>query len=291
MVGGSWFRWAAGAAFSVLAALMLGCPKKTVEPAPPPPAAPAITDFPALQSALREAGARVRRADAGLQVAVEGLSGPYRGRFFGSLRLERRTEEEAGMALQVYTLPGVPVLEFIAQGERMELFLPLERTIYFNFTQLLPPDTAFSELALSSFAEVNLPLSLIMEQVKLIWGQGFSGRYRYQFSPAELSYVVREWDGDELRRQIEYSRDGLFLRLVMIYWKGEMTGRVVLSENGPADKPESLIPRRIEILQGEVKVSLKLDGVRVNEAVTGAEIAFRPPSPDQRLILLTPPVP
>lgn len=272
-----------------VAVLLGGCPKKPVGTNPPVTAPAAITDVPSLLAEVRQRGSAANRLDAALEIQVEGLPTPYRGKFYGTIRIDRKGPEELGLWLQTYSLLGLPVLEFISRGERMEVFLPLEHTVLMNFPELLPGGSV-EEFPLSSMSDVTLPLSLISEQIKLIFGQGFEPRYRYQFTETAISFMIREWSGDQMRREIEYAKPDLHLMRVRIYQEGNVIGGMDGRENSPGPGPESLLPRRIIIYQGEARATFKFDQVRANDQVTGPEVAFRPPSPDHRVILLTPPV-
>ncbi|HUT51805.1 MAG TPA: hypothetical protein VM658_00295 [bacterium] len=262
-----------------------GCPR----PGPAVSGAPAaVADASSLRAMLQARTAGVARLDANLEVRLAGSAAAYRGRFFGTLRMERRSPEEAALWLQVYSLIGAPVLEVIADGDRVEVYSPLDRTVLFNFTELMGSEDR-EEFPLTSFGEVAFPLDLLRSELKLLWGFGFDDRYRYELLDTSDAYVLSEWNGDELLREMEYSRPGLGLKRVRVYRGGSPVGGMDCGDYG-AEGKGSLFPGRIEAREGESLVTLGLKNMRFDGEATGPAITFRMPA-HERLILLTPPVP
>lgn len=269
----------------LLVVCLWGCEKKPValEVAPA-----RVSDAASLFERVRKNVSGVDRMDAALEVRIQGTPVPYRGRFYGTASMESNDDEFA-LRLQIYTVLGVPVLEAIAKGSRVEVFSPLDHTVFVNFTEIIS-DKSPEEFPLSSFDEVALPLSLIKDQIQLIWGLGLSDRYGYEFSDTGESFVISERDGDYLLREMEYSKSDLHLERVRMYQGGIMVGGMECGEYGQDDASSGFFPRSVLLHQNRIRVTLKFSKFRVNREIKGPKIEFRDPD-QERLILLTPPVP
>ncbi|MFO8056302.1 MAG: hypothetical protein R6V10_03305 [bacterium] len=270
----------------LLAGLVFGCPLKK-EPeetaAEPPP-----LDGESLVKKAEEEGSALKHLDAKLKATLKGGSAPYQGRFFGSILMERGDTEGVNLLLQVYNMAGVPVLELVSKGRRVQVFSPLNDTVFVNFTRFASGDK-MDEFPSSSFSEVSLPLEVLIEQIGLIMGKGFSQDYRYKLTERDDYYQLTEWDGDVRRREIEYNRPGLSLRRVRSYRGGILLGSMKCSKhvNGPGPLQ---VPSRVVLSQDEMELTLELSKLRFNKEVKGENVSFRDPQ-DARVILLTPPVP
>ncbi len=266
-----------------LALICGGCPKR----AAPAGGVPAVSDAAGLMALLRSRTAGVERMDANVEIRLAGSEESYRGRFFGTLLMERRGPESLAVWLQVYSLIGAPVLEVVTEGDRVEVYSPLSRTVLFNFTELMGEEPR-EDFPLSSFGEVALPLMLIRDQIGLLWGLGF-GEGSYELSAAEGGYALSEWSGGELSRRITYSRDGLDLLRARVFRGGQAEGGMDCGGYGGGGKA-SLFPERIEFYEGGSRVTLTLSSPRFDGDASGPGVNFRMPA-HERLILLTPPVP
>jgi hypothetical protein len=273
-------------AAAVLAILAAGCPLRRAPEVAPAPKVRGAAD---LMDRVRARSASVSRLDSTLEIRLQGAAAAYRGNFFGTLQMERRDPDGLALWLQVYSLIGAPMLEVIADRDRVEVYSPLDRTLLVNFTELTA-GAVMEEFPFSSFSDVALPLDLLKEQIKLLWGLGFSNRFRYDLAETASAYLLTEWEGSELRREMEYARPGLELKSVKVYRGGILSGSMNCAAYGAADDPGGFFPRQVEVREGETMVSLKLGGPRVNAEVSGPSISFHLP-PYDRLILLTPPAP
>ncbi len=255
-------------------------PEKKVSEPPP-------LDGRSLVRKVRERNSSLHRLDAKLKADLSGGSAPYRGRFYGTLLMERGNTKGVDLLLQVYNMAGVPVLELISQGPRVEVFSPLDNTVFVNFTEMASGDE-MDEFPLSSFNEVSLPLDMLVEQIGLIMGKGFSFDCRYQLTEHDDYYRLTEWDGDTRRREMEFSRS-FVLREVSSYRGGVLLGKMKCSEHvsGPGS---SRVPSTVLLSQNDMELKLHLSKLRFNSEVKGEDISFRDPQ-DSRVILLTPPVP
>jgi len=273
-------------ALIVTAVLVSGCPLRDepekVVSGPPP------LDGPSLVEEIKDRNSQLHRLDARIKAALSGGNATYRGRFFGTILIEGREEKGVDMMLQVYNLAGVPVLEIVSQGPRVQVFSPLDNSVFVNFAELASGDK-MDEFPLSSFNEVAMPLETLTEQIGLIMGTGFSDDYRYKLTEHDDYYRLTEWDGDIRRREMEFSRSGFALQEVRSYRGGILLGTMKCSEHfaGPG---KSRVPSRVVLFQDDMKLKLDFSKLRFNSDAKGGEISFRAPG-DARVILLTPPVP
>ncbi len=273
-------------ALLVTAVLVSGCPLRDepekVVTEPPP------LDGPSLVEEIKARTSGLQRLDAGIKAGLSGGNAPYRGRFFGTILVEGRQKKGVDLMLQVYNMAGVPVLEIISQGPRVQVFSPLDNSVFVNFAEFASGDK-MDEFPLSSFNEVAMPLETLTEQIGLIMGKGFSDDYRYKLTEHDEYYRLTEWDGDIRRREMEFSRSGFALLEVRSYRGGILLGSMKCSEHvaGPG---KSRVPSRLVLFQDDMKLKLDLSKLRFNSDAKGGEISFRDPG-DARVILLTPPVP
>jgi hypothetical protein len=271
---------------ALLLSLSSGCIKKE-----PPPEAPArvIADAPSLLAGVRERTSSLSRLDASIEVRLSGATAVWRGRFYGTLQMERSGGDRLALLLQVYSLIGAPVLEVTSVGDRIEVYSPLDRTLFFNFTELVSGESV-DEFPLSSFSEIAIPLDMLKSQAELLWGLGFSESYQYEFTDTGESYLLTEWSEGSLLREMEYTKPGLYLRQVKVYRGGVLAGGMECGSHGSQGGGADFIPRRMDIFSDGARAVFKLSRVRSNSEVTGPEVSFKIP-PHDRLILLTPPAP
>lgn len=274
------------ALLAVLAVLAAGasCPRRP--PLEPPPLP---MDASSLVSRLEARGLEVERMEAALEARLSGMGHPYRGTFYGSLVMERAAGR-LKIWLQVYSLTGLPALELISDGPRVQVFSPLDNVMFMNFTELFS-GREYEEFPFASLSEVSLPLSLILEQIGLIMDAGLGAAADYTLSEASGELTLTEWEGGALRREITYQGPELLLKEVKVYQSGLLAGRMECSDHEGGYGPGGWIPRRVVLHEGEIRIGLKLSRLRLNREVSADEISFRQPSPRQRLILLTPPSP
>jgi len=271
-------------ALSVL--ISLGCVKK---PVPLPEKPTAITSASELMLRVRETAFAVSRMDSSLNLSLAGVGAGYRGRFSGSLQMERRDGDQLAFLIQVYSIVGAPVLEVTSIGDRLEVYSPLDRTLFFNFTELLPDDSA-EEFPISSFNEIALPLELLRDQIKVIWGTGFREDCRYEFADTGETYLLTEWSGEVLKREFEYSKSGPRLLGVKVYSGAAVAGGMEFSDHGAPGTRDGFIPRHMALYSEGGRMDLKLDQLRIDDEASPGEVSFKV-QPHSRLILLTPPVP
>lgn len=272
-----------------LAAALILAPACVKKPLAPPAEAPAVTDAESLiQAVSRRAGA-VERLDAVLEMRLQGEGAPYRGRYFGTVRIESRPGKDFAVRLQAYTVVGVPVLEVTVKGGHLVVFSPLENAVYLNFRDpAAGPDP--EEFPLSSFEQVALPVGLLVEQMELLFGRGFSDRRRYDLAPAASSHLLSEWSNGVLRREIEYSGQNLFLTRVRVYRGGVLVGAMECEGHDPQDPVAGFIPRKLVLARDDLTVTLKLSNLAINRQASDVDIELKLPRA-QRYVLLTPPVP
>jgi len=270
----------------LLAVLFSGCPQKPVlVPAPD------ISGAGDLIEAVRARGSGLDRLDASLEVRLLGPPPPWGGRFFGSLRVDRAGPEELAVRLQAYTISGLPVLEVTTVAERVLVYSPMTRSAYFNFTEIQPGGPGVERLSASSYQEIALPVEMITDQLKLLWGMSFPKDRRYELYEAGPDYVLTQWSDEEsgamIERELIYSKDGLNLASASIYTSGILSA--TMRCDGYKGEP-AFIPGRIELEREAVTLELKLSRLQVNSEVVGPEVTFELPD-TENYVLLTPPVP
>jgi len=259
--------------------LLAGCAAWKKNPEAPP--APVAVSAAGLLAEVRARGEEVRRYDAVVEAELDGAPGG--GRLFGGIQIEDAGAEGLALRLQAYTLTGLPVMELVARGPRFELFSPLEQRTYLNFTGA-PGAAAADDFPLALFNETTLPVGLLLEQFGLFWGRGIGAA---EMATTPEGYILYERAGGELVRETEWTRELRLVR-VKLFSEGNLYGGMECAEykgSGPA----SILPSRIELFQGELRLELRLSRVRTNQEVSGPPIGFRPPAAG-RVIVLTPPL-
>ncbi len=267
----------------IFALALGGCPKRPDVTAVVPSR---VADADSLIAKIRRDGSGLQRMDASVKIKLSGTPMPFRGNFYGSLRVDKEMEQLA-LWFQVYNMPGVPIMEIITRGDRVEVFSPLERTVYVNFSEFAEAGKV-EEFPLSAFGEVFIPLDHIVKQIELLWGLGIDEAFRYEFVASDDIYILSEWDGTVLRREMEYSKKGALLTRVKVYQGGILAGGMECSGHSGGGAA-GFLPGEITLYQGDVQVKLSLSKLRSNLEVTGQPIRFRPPE-NNRVVLLTPPV-
>jgi hypothetical protein len=272
------------ALFFALAVGMGGCPK----PKPKLDRPVKETDPGRFLNLVRERAGAVERMDARLEVELSAGESPFQGRFLGSFQMERQGSELA-LLLQAYTLLGAPALEVIVKGERLEVYAPLNDTMFFNFTELMG-GRSWEDVPLSTFSRAVVPVDLIRRQIALVFGEGFLAAAHYDLKFEGDRYLISEFEGDRLSREFTYGAIGPSLLGVKLYEEGRLLGTMSCSHHLDSPAEAAFIPGQIELMQGDVRVTLVLSRVRLNQHARSGVIAFRSPR-DEKLILLTPPAP
>jgi hypothetical protein len=264
-----------------------GCPK------PKPPVGPGKpgkleTDAGRFMAQVKARAAGLTRMDARLEIDLQGVEGPFKGKYVGSFQFQR-LENQVSLSVQAYTLIGLPALEMVSIGDRLEVYSPLQNILYYNFTDLMKGDSV-EELPLDDLVTTTAPVDLIRDQVKLVCGMGFSDRYRYTLQSESDHYVLIEFEGDEIRRQMTYSVTGPDLLEVRVYNAEGLYGSLSCADRFTTPKEAMFLPSRMMIEREPMKVTLTLSHLRVNGDAASDKIAFRRPK-DEQLYLLTPAVP
>ncbi len=264
--------------------LLCSCAKKPpLEPGHPGP----FQDAASLFDWIRQRSAPAARVESSVQARLRGASAPYQGRFYGSMVMERFGEDSLAMLLQAYNAGGLPVLELITRGERLQVYSPMSSTVYANFSDVFGKMET-SEFPLTSFEDVYLPVELVVEQLKLFWGLGLSDRYRYELSALDDRYLVSEWQGDVLQREMIFSVPGPLLQEVKVYLGGTHTGGMSCADYPLGEA--GFIPREITFCRGDVILDLSLSRIRIKTKPGKNPVEFRLPE-TERHVILTPPVP
>jgi len=268
---------------AMLALAISGCPKKPIEPAP---LIPEFDSAEELITFVQDRAAKTEMIDANIEAKLTGGSALYRGRFFGSLRVDR-DDDALNLRIQAYSAAGLPVLEFTSMGERMMVHSPLERAAYYNFTELIE-DEHFIQLPLTSFQDVAMPVQTLADGLEAVYGLGLSGPGRYDLSRTEDEYIVTEWEDMDVRRRMVYSRPDALLSEITFFNSGIPAGAVEFA--GYGDGAAAFLPREISLSRDETGLSFTLKDVRTGTDVKGGPITFEPTKAKLH-VLLTPPVP
>jgi hypothetical protein len=284
-------RWWGGAGWGLVAVVLAlglaGCPQPKPKVGPDKPGK-VETDPGRLMAAVKARSEGVSRMDARLEIDLAGVEGPFQGRLFGTMQLVRQ-DPQVSLSIQAYTLFGLPVMELVSIGERIEVYSPLQNTIYLNFRELAAGGKV-EEMPLTAFGEAALPVDLVRDQIKLVYGLGFSDRYRYELKSDDDDYILSEWEGDNLRREIKYSLTSLDLKGVKVFRQGAVYGGLACSDHFASPREAGFIPSRMVINKEAMRLKFSLSNLRINGEAKDNKIVFRKPG-DERLFLLTPPVP
>jgi hypothetical protein len=275
----------------ILALAGTGCPKNNKwweKPKGPEKPGKVETDPARFIAAVKARAAAVTRMDAKMEIDLEGVEGPFKGKFLGAIELQR-LNDTVSMSIQAYTLIGLPALEMVSIGDRLQVYSPLQNIMYMNFEDLMNGNSA-EELPLQDLMDVSGPLDLIRDEVKLVLGLGFSDRYRYQLQSDGTQYTLIEFDGPEIRRQMTYSLSGPDLIGVRVYNEDGLYGSLICSDRFSSPPEARFVPSKMEIAREEMRVGLALSHLRVNGNAAADKISFRKPK-DEQLYLLTPAVP
>ena len=104
------------------------------------------------------------------------------------------------------------------------------------------------------------------------------------------SYLVNEYEGAIIRRELIYSKGTPRLTEVRLYQDGVLIAGMQCENHPDPEKEGQLIPKKITLHEGNKKLVLTLSNILINQEVKAQPIEFRQPG-KKRTILLTPPVP